>query len=85
MEELITPSPEYVEGFNNGYLLAQHKPELATSIDKLEKSDERLQGFGDGRRAYFLELGKVKMPLIQGRGVNNEDKIKSKNLDKDDR
>jgi hypothetical protein len=83
MGEFITPSPEYVEGFNNGYLLAQHKPELAASIDKLEKRDERLQGFGDGRRAYFLEIGKDKMPFAQSKGVNNENK--SKNLDKDDR
>lgn len=54
-QEEITPSPEYIKGFNEGYLLAQHEPELAAQMAKAEGTSERLQGIKDGHHRFTLE------------------------------
>lgn len=78
-------NPEYVQGFNEGYLLAKHRPELAASLDKLEKSSARLEGFGDGRKEFYLEKGKEKMPTWLKSQSREQSTGKTKEIDKDER
>ena len=56
MEDFENPSAEYLKGFNDGYLLAKHEPELAKQVDAVQSSSERMKGFKDG----ILELTKEK-------------------------
>lgn len=49
----------YVKGFNNGYLLSHHAADLAdTVIDRLEGTEDYLQGLKDGKQQYEKELDK---------------------------
>lgn len=53
--DTVTPSQEYIKGFNLGYELSKEKPELALSlIDKLPES-EKSAGFKDGWKQNTLE------------------------------
>ncbi len=54
-EQEITPTADYVKGFNEGYLIAQHEPELAAQLSKAEGTSDRLQGIKDGHRRFTLE------------------------------
>ena len=51
----ITPSPDYVRGFNEGYTLAEHMPELAEQLSKAIGDAPRGQGFADGHRQFLAE------------------------------
>lgn len=83
--EQETPSPEYVEGFNQGYLLAKHHPELAAALDKIEKTDQRLEGFADGRKEFYLEKGKDLIPGWLKPDARGHSTDKTKDHDKDAR
>lgn len=54
-DETITPSPEYVKGFNEGYLMAEHLPDIADKLARVKNNSERLSGFKDGKSQHFLE------------------------------
>lgn len=62
MEEQDKVEPEYVKGFNEGYLLAQHKPELAEKLAGIDSDFIRLVGFKDGRKQYDAERQKPRLP-----------------------
>ena len=50
---------KYQHGFNNGYILAQHKPELFVDISKtLEPANDYLAGFLSGGKQHQLDLTK---------------------------
>lgn len=49
------PSPAYVERFNQGYLIAKHRPELAEGLDKALQNAEGFEGFKAGMDEYALE------------------------------
>ena len=48
----------FTKGFNNGYLLAKHEPELANLLAKIEnKENEYLKGFAFGKEEFDKEKG----------------------------
>ncbi|MEM6359398.1 MAG: hypothetical protein AAF731_04865 [Bacteroidota bacterium] len=50
---------DYIKGFNNGYLFSRYANELAdTVIDRLEETEDYLQGLKDGKLQYEQELDK---------------------------
>ncbi|WKN45413.1 hypothetical protein [Tunicatimonas pelagia] len=50
---------DYIKGFNNGYLFSRYANELAdTVIDKLDSSQDYVQGLKDGKQQYEQELDK---------------------------
>ncbi len=52
----IDIDPEYLKGFNSGYLLAEANPELATSLSNaIPESFARATGFKDGVSQLVLE------------------------------
>ena len=56
-------SKQYIEGFNKGYLIREHKPELALNLSQTKFPDtERDFGSGlkDGIQQKELELTKEK-------------------------
>ena len=47
---------KYKDGFNNGYLLAKHEPDLLADIVKtLEPSNDYLQGLFSGKEEFERE------------------------------
>lgn len=60
MEEQL--DPQYQKGFNHGYLLAKHKPELMKQIEKsLTSATEYTKGILHGRAEYRMEKMKQKL------------------------
>ena len=77
--ESITPSKDYVKGFNLGYELSKEKPELALSlIDKMPDT-EKFEGFKDGWKQCTLEKTMEDKPKVLSKDQGKEVK------DKDDR
>ena len=67
------PSKQYLKGFNSGYVLAEHKPELLNSImnsfpDKNIENDFVL-GLEHGHDTYEKERSKDK-DIKKKRGIN---------------
>lgn len=52
------PPPEYLKGFNNGYTIAEHYPELAEQLKSIKGDMERMQGMRAGIEQYGLDKGK---------------------------
>lgn len=46
----------YRKGFNDGYLLQQHAPEIANTLDKIQSEDAYWQALKAGREHYLLEM-----------------------------
>jgi hypothetical protein len=62
-EQTGDPSAEYLKGFNEGYIIAKEKPELAASLLKsFTNSSERTAGFKDGNRQSELDKDKQHYP-----------------------
>lgn len=53
--EEITPSPEYIKGFNEGYLIAKHYPEFKTDSLANENLSDRSKGFQLGMMQFDVE------------------------------
>lgn len=62
MEEQDKVEPQYVKGFNEGYTISQHKPELAEKLANIESDFIRLVGFKAGREQYQQEQVKERLP-----------------------
>lgn len=54
--------PEYLKGFNDSYLIAQHMSGLSEKLSKIEGDSPRLQGMRDGRQQYLVDQIKTKLP-----------------------
>ncbi len=61
MEE-INPHPDFLKGFNEGYILSTHEPDLADKIAAALGETERAKGFKDGQKQYKDEVSKNKYP-----------------------
>jgi len=67
---------KYIKGFNDGYLLKQHKPELIEKLLSTSSTNEYIQGLRDGERTY--EQQKVKSRTQEIKDLKSR---KSKNRD----
>ncbi|QMW05394.1 hypothetical protein [Spirosoma foliorum] len=47
--------PDYLRGFNEGYMLTQHNPELAETLASIDSEFIRLAGFKAGREQFQTE------------------------------
>jgi hypothetical protein len=86
MEDQEKVEPDYVRGFNEGYLLAQHKPQLAEKLANIDSDFIRLVGFKDGHKQYQDERMKTRLPswMKQERSIKQPDTpTKTKGRDRD--
>lgn len=67
------PHPDYLKGFNEGYMMAKYMPELMKKMGNDLGSSERGMGFSDGRDEYASEKEKDKYPswLRDGHRADN--------------
>lgn len=63
------PSPDYVTGFNEGYIISEHFPDIAKGISAAENKSERTSGFKDGRDQYIFEQNKDRYPAWLKRDI----------------
>ncbi|GAB4002150.1 hypothetical protein GCM10028807_60150 [Spirosoma daeguense] len=62
MEDENKVEPEYLKGFNEGYTIAQHQPDLAEKLASIDSDFIRLVGFKDGRNQYQKEQERDRLP-----------------------
>lgn len=66
----LDPHPDYIEGYNQAYILMQEYRELADHLAKSMSQSERGMGFKDGREQYIVEKS-VRIP----KWLQNKDDI----------
>jgi hypothetical protein len=75
-------TPEYINsyqtGFNEGYLIAKHEPDLSEKLSKIKVETPRIDGIHDGRREFILEQIKER-----NTSRNVKEKSPDKNKDRD--
>lgn len=57
-----TPHPDFCKGFNQGYLIANHFPDLSKGLTKSLSDTEQSKGFEAGVRQFILEKLKTYEP-----------------------
>lgn len=53
---------DYQKGFNEGYIIAKHMPELSNELSKIKSDSPRMEGLRDGREQFSLEKEKLHIP-----------------------
>lgn len=83
MEE-PTPSPEYLKGFNEGYLLGKNMPEIMAKLSTLQNETDRVAGLKDGYKEYVHEKARQNRPsYLKSTSLDKSiEKTKSKDRDK---
>jgi len=81
MEQEKTSS-EYIKGFNEGYIIRKHSPELAEKLRDLKSNSDRSVGFIDGQRQFEQELNKEKRPEWL-KPISDKEIMPDKEADKD--
>ncbi|MEA5426385.1 hypothetical protein [Arcicella lustrica] len=84
MEDENKVDPDYIKGFNEGYVLAKHLPELSEQLSKTVLQSSRNMGFLDGRKEYQSEKLKDKLPAwIKGQRTAKDTKTPTKDVNRD--
>lgn len=62
MDDQENVEPDYVKGFNEGYIISQHSPDLAERLANIDSDFVRLAGFKAGREQYQAEQLRERLP-----------------------
>lgn len=77
---------DYQKGFNEGYIIAKHMPELSNELSKIKSDSLRMEGFRDGREQFSLEKEKFHTPAWlkeDTRQISHHSPPKDRNQDKE--
>lgn len=55
MQDQQTYADNYKKGFNEGYLISRHEPDLAAKLSAVKSEHPRMEGFRDGRSECLQE------------------------------
>lgn len=80
----LDPHPDYIEGYNQAYVLMQEYRELADHLAKSMSQSERGMGFKDGREQYIAEKSERIPKWLQNKDDIEQDKEPEKEKDKGD-
>lgn len=87
MEETDKVDPDYLKGFNEGYLISQHMPEIADQLAKAYGTNPRGQGFNQGKEQYSNEQFEQRLPSWmkhkQQKYDPGQNLDRNKNMDRD--
>jgi len=64
---------KYIKGFNDGYLLKQHKPKLLENILSTSSSNKYIEGLRDGERTYSQEKTRTRTQELKSFKPKNRD------------
>lgn len=83
-QDEITPSAEYIKGFNEGYILAKYNPNFSRSDMKPSDPSERSKGFEKGMMQYEVEKKFDKSLSLLSKDISDKGIEKSdKDMDRD--
>lgn len=74
-QEVDDPHPDFIKGFNEGYILAQHAPEIGGIFGAYAGETERGKGFASGKGQYVYEKVKEREPSLLRDASDNKDEI----------
>lgn len=86
MHDDQTSNSEYQKGYNEGYLITKHLPDIAGKISAVKSIAPRMEGFQDGRKEYVLEqirTYKHEQSNIQHDIGKGKDQQKDNDIDRD--
>jgi hypothetical protein len=69
---------KYIKGFNNGYLLKEHKPQLLKNIMNTTSTNDYILGLKDGERIFDQQKSKSRSKELNDLKSN---KTKNHNFD----
>ena len=72
---------EYIKGFNEGYLITKHLPDVAKGVAIVKSLSPRINGLKEGHREFILE--KLQEKLRWNTKQSDRDKGLDKEMDKD--
>ena len=72
---MSTEEQQYIRGFNHGYLLTKHLPDLVAKLVKQIRAttSDYLAGFFSGKEEYELEYGHEQLNQLKGIRDNAKD------------
>ncbi len=70
------PDPDFVKGFNEGYVLAQYAPEIGGVFGAYAPESERGKGFRDGKSQFALEPRKERTHELRKDASDNKRDIR---------
>jgi hypothetical protein len=63
---------DFQKGFNDGYIIAKHLPELADQLAKVESISPQIEGFKNGRIEFLAEKVREKnQPIFDTKDIGN--------------
>lgn len=72
---------QFIEGFNSGYLLAKHKPDIASKLtDLLNPENDFCGGLISGKNEYELEKTRAQEKELLD--IRNKSKERGKHLER---
>ena len=78
-EKALTPEDKYIKGFNSGYLLSKHDPELAQIlITPQESPSEYHEGLTAGKNEHEMEKIQDRLNEISKNRPTKDDKDKER-------
>lgn len=87
MDDQDKVEPDYVKGFNEGYTIAKHMPEIAEQLANIDSDFVRLAGFKAGREQHQAEQVRERLPVwLTGDRMsknNPPDKPKDRDIEPD--
>lgn len=73
---------DYIKGFNNGYLLAEHQPELLNKIaGTIDRNNPYCDGLVSGKEEYEIEKAKNYFKKFDKGDSSGKEKDKGKDKD----
>lgn len=77
-----TEEQQFIKGFNGGYIIAKHEPELSTKIfDKLEPLSDYTKGLISGKEEWHKEKELVQLKELNN--LRNSSRERENDLEKD--
>lgn len=75
----MSEDKQYIKGFNHGYILAEHDPELAKQIVKHPNvKSEYFKGIVSGKQEYDIEKIRTKLKGAVKKSIPNKNVEKGK-------
>lgn len=74
---------DYIQGFNEGYVITKHMPDLAEQIANVKTDAPRLEGFRDGREQFVIEAIKEREPKWMHRDLDKTQEPEEPSKDRD--
>lgn len=69
---------QYIERFNQGYLLAKYEPKLFEQVTKGNKDNEGVKAMREGGKEFEKEKMREKLKTIKEVNIKDKDKGKDK-------